>query len=321
MTIFHNNHLIALLRHSADVGLIRTAAQSENTRIIYQWGWKCFTAWCKKKGMNPQEVDADDIIRFFVAMGYEGPTGNKPLSLNTLRIFRSALNDKWTQMGIHSPASEKIIDDLFKGLARILGRSQIRVKAIREYQLLAMLQLCKKTLHGFRDATILSLGFSAALRRSEVCNLQAGNLIGQCSEGITLIIHRSKTDQEGMSQSIAVIEGRVIRPLKHLRKWLKESQIQEGYLFQTLKNGVPTGKAIAPGEIGILVKRYVGLIGLDPKEYSGHSLRAGFVTSAAAHHARIDKIMEVTRHKNAQSVYRYIRDVDSFRDPAGASFL
>ena len=70
-----------------------------------------------------------------------------------------------------------------------------------------------------------------------------------------------------------------------------------------------------------LVKRYVRSIGLDPAEYSGHSLRAGFVTSAAVHRASLDKIMDVTRHRSADMVLRYIRRADPFEDHAGATFL
>ena len=63
------------------------------------------------------------------------------------------------------------------------------------------------------------------------------------------------------------------------------------------------------------------MIGLDSQEYSGHSLRAGFVTCAVAVRARINKIMEVTRHKKAETLLKYIRDEDSFVDHAGAAFL
>ena len=63
------------------------------------------------------------------------------------------------------------------------------------------------------------------------------------------------------------------------------------------------------------------MVGLDPKDISGHSLRAGFVTSAAVHRARIDKIMEVTRHTSPATVMQYIRDADAFSDHAGQDFL
>ena len=70
-----------------------------------------------------------------------------------------------------------------------------------------------------------------------------------------------------------------------------------------------------------LIKQYVRMAGLDSTDISGHSLRAGFVTSAACHHARLDKIMEVTRHTNPSTVMKYIRDADSFTDHAGERFL
>lgn len=70
-----------------------------------------------------------------------------------------------------------------------------------------------------------------------------------------------------------------------------------------------------------LVKHYAAKIGLDPKEVAGHSLRAGFVTSAAAHHARLDKIMAVTRHTSPATVMQYIRDADAFTEHAGEAFL
>lgn len=96
----------------------------------------------------------------------------------------------------------------------------------------------------------------------------------------------------------------------------------EGPLFQSLwRGGRLRGRRLHHSDIPRLVKHYVEAIGLDPAEYSGHSLRAGFVTSAAVHGARLDKIMEVTRHSSAEMVLRYIRQVEAFDDHAGAAFL
>lgn len=74
-------------------------------------------------------------------------------------------------------------------------------------------------------------------------------------------------------------------------------------------------------DIPRIVKHYAALIGLNPKDIAGHSLRAEFVTSAAVHRARLDKIMEVTRHRSPATVMGYIRDVDAFADPTGQGFL
>ena len=117
-------------------------------------------------------------------------------------------------------------------------------------------------------------------------------------------------------------EGRLLRPVARLRRWLGLSAIERGPLFQTMRRGGHVqGRPLHPTDVVRTVKRCVKAIGLDPADYSGHSLRAGFVTSAAAHRARLDKIMEVTRHTSPDMVLRYIRQADAFEDHAGAAFL
>jgi integrase len=70
-----------------------------------------------------------------------------------------------------------------------------------------------------------------------------------------------------------------------------------------------------------IVKRYVQRVGLDPASYSGHSLRSGFLTSAAASGASIWKLSEVCRHKSLDTLRGYVRRVDLFKDHAGVGFL
>lgn len=130
------------------------------------------------------------------------------------------------------------------------------------------------------------------------------------------------TLHNGKGEKIAIPEGKRIKPIKRLKDWLKVSGISSGYLFQTLKRGGGLkGKKMHHSDIPRIVKYYAAQIGLDASEIAGHSLRAGFVTSAAAHHARLDKIMEVTRHRNPATVMEYIRDADAFSDHAGERFL
>lgn len=303
--------------------VLRRAARSENTRIAYEKAWQCFISWCQSVDLVPEAAKSEDIVRFFVAMASEGSIGGrKPLALNTLRLYRSGLNDRWRRLGSPSPASATMVDEVLQGLARLRGDRPRRVKALREHQILEMLRSCGRGLHGLRDAAVLSLGFAAALRRSELCCLRTTDLERRGSEGILVHVRRSKTDAQGIGQSVAVLEGKVVKPIHRVERWLQSAAIRTGFVFQTLlRGGVPSGRSLDPGDVARIVKRHARRIGLDPREYSGHSLRAGFVTSAAVHHARIDKIMEVTRHRSAETVLKYIRDEDSFVDHAGASFL
>lgn len=302
---------------------LRKAAHAENTRKAYAKAWNRFSQYCLGKGIEPQKACADDVVDFFIQLASQRVgTSNRMLSMGTLKLYRSALNRCFAEMDLTSPASALQVGDVLGGLSRIRDDPPRRVKALREYEIIAMLDKCPDTIFGLRDASMISLGFAAALRRSELCKLLVEDVTVISPDRMIILIRQSKTDQQGKGQKIAVLEGNMVRPVSRLNAWLKRTTICKGYLFQTFnKGGVLSGKPLSHSEVPRLVKKYVEIIGLDPADYSGHSLRAGFVTSAAVHHARLDKIMEITRHRNPATVLQYIRDADVFEDHAGAGFL
>jgi site-specific recombinase XerD len=69
------------------------------------------------------------------------------------------------------------------------------------------------------------------------------------------------------------------------------------------------------------VKKRARAAGLDPALFSGHSLRAGFVTSALESGADVLKVMDVTRHRSVQTLKGYDRRAKAFKDHAGKGFL
>ena len=302
---------------------IRQAAYSENTRIAYEKGWRCFTRYCDGRGLCPYEATSEHIVEFFATVaGQATDAPGRGKAIGTLRLYRSALNRRYAERGEASPAAATIVGDALRGLARLKDDVPRRVKALRDYHIVAMLDECPKSRFGRRDAAMLALGFAAALRRSELCGLRLGDIDLIERDRMTVTIRGSKTDRRGEGQSVAVPNGKVIKPISRLRKWLQTASIAEGYVFQTFRRGgTPSGRPLSHSEVPRLVKRYAARIGLDPRSYSGHSLRAGFVTSAAANHARLDKIMEVTRHRNPTTVLKYIREATVFVDHAGAAFL
>jgi integrase len=67
------------------------------------------------------------------------------------------------------------------------------------------------------------------------------------------------------------------------------------------------------------VKRYATAAGLDPQAFSGHSLRAGFVTTAAERNVELTRIMDVTRHRDVRTVTVYVRRANLFKGHAAGS--
>jgi len=107
-----------------------------------------------------------------------------------------------------------------------------------------------------------------------------------------------------------------------VQAWLQAAGIMEGLLFRAVrKDGRLKPQGLRGIDVARAVKRYAARAGLDPAEFSGHSLRAGFVTSAAETGASILKIQEVSRHKSVDVLSGYVRRVDLFKDHAGDGFL
>ncbi len=320
---------ISIAERKAFYGEVLSSALANNTRIAYDKGWRCFEDYCVEKKINPFSAKPEQAADFIIELAtYPSPKSGKTLSMRTVALYRSGINKKYVEAGKISPMNHPKVNAVFKGLGRVRGTASRQVKALREHHIKEMLDQCNGTLIGLRDAAIIAIGFAAALRRSEICGLTTSDIEfikptnADDPKKMFIYVRKSKTDQQGRGQKIAIPEGKYLKPIQRLQDWLKASGITEGYLFQTMKRGGKIlGRPMHHSDIPRLVKHYVQLIGLDPKEVSGHSLRAGFVTSAAVHHARLDKIMEITRHSNPQTVMRYIRDADCFRDHAGEKFL
>ena len=308
---------------------VLASALATNTRIAYEKGWSRFTEYCTEVDIaDPLLASPDIVARFLVQLATKpSPHSGTVLSMGTVTLYKSAVNRKYTEAGKSSPTNHPVVRATLKGLARLKGTACRRVEALREYHIHGMLSQCAETTIGRRDAAIIAVGFAGALRRSEICDLIVDDVeFLEPKKGsnrhMFLTIRRSKTDQQGRGQRIAILDGSVIRPIFRLQMWLRSSRITSGPLFQSMKRGGRVqGKPLHHSDIPRIVKHYASRIGLNPKEVAGHSLRAGFVTSAAVHHARLDKIMAVTRHTNPATVMQYIRDADSFSDHAGENFL
>jgi hypothetical protein len=109
-------------------------------------------------------------------------------------------------------------------------------------------------------------------------------------------VRRSKTDQEAQGEAIAVLHGTVTCPIEAMCAWLHAAGIGNGAVFRHVKKGGRLGERLTDKRVG-----------LNPVLFAGHSLRAGFVTSAAANGASPLRIMDVSRHKSINTLQAYIR--------------
>jgi integrase len=196
------------------------------------------------------------------------------------------------------------------GIRRTLGARSAKKAPILLAELRAMVAACDTGgLQGKRDRALLLVGWAGAFRRSELVALDVGDL--SFSGGVKLTLRRSKTDQEGagMVKVIPSIEELELDPVRALRAWIEAAGIRSGPVFRRVDrwgrvaSGRLTGRAVA-----IVVKRLAQQAGLDPRGFSGHSLRSGFTTAAASAGVESRDIMAQTGHRSEAVMRGYIQD-------------
>ena len=119
-------------------------------------------------------------------------------------------------------------------------------------------------------------------------------------EGLLITIRRSKTDQEGIGRKVAIPRGEITCPIAALRAWLEASEITEGAVFRRVFNKLAqrvADRRLAAHNVATIVKAAAAKLGLETAAFAGHSLRAGFVTSAVKRGANLIKITDVTGHR------------------------
>ena len=135
-------------------------------------------------------------------------------------------------------------------------------------------------------------------------------------------IRKSKTDQEGLGATIAIVSGSIACPVEATRNWIEAARIAAGPLFRPVsRGGCISDRRLSDRAVADVVKAYARLVGLNAADFSGHSLRSGFLTSAARRGASIFKMMDVSRHRSVDTLRGYVRDAELFRDHAGTGLL
>jgi integrase len=277
------------------------AATAKNTVRAYDSDLAHFLAW---GGSIP--TDPGIVAKYFAAH-------SNMLSVATLARRVIAIRRAHALGGLPDPTKSELVRLTLRGVRRLHGRPQRRAAPIRLEHLADIVSRLGSERRDLRDRALLLVGFAGAFRRSELTAIDCG-WIEREERGIVITLPRSKTDQEGRGRDIAIPRiGGPICPVAALDSWLATSGIANGPLFRPVsKAGRVLSNPLSASAIATVVKQRVAQIGLDPARYSGHSLRAGFATSAAAAGLPAWKIKAQTGHTSDMVLSRYIRETDIF---------
>jgi site-specific recombinase XerD len=281
------------------------SSKSINTLRAYKSDFYDFEKFCYKFGFKSLPSDPKAISLYLTDLSNK----NK---FSTLKRRLASINVVHKIKGFHIDIKHPIITENLIGIKRRIGSYQKGKKPILINNLYKIIDFINQNqvninLQLIRDKAIILLGFAGGFRRSELVSLEKSDL-EFISEGLKITLRKSKSDQygQGLIKGIPYFKNTKYCPVLAVKKWILSSDnLSDKRLFPC------SDKTVA-----LIVKKYLGLIGLDSKQYSGHSLRSGFATSTAASGADERSIMAMTGHKSTEMVRRYIKEANLFTNNA-----
>lgn len=189
------------------------ASKSDGTLRAYGSALRSFEAWCSAHGLQAVPADVTTVVDFLSA---EADAGRKVSS-----IAQKAAAIRWAHKtaGLPSPFEAEAVQNVMRGIRREVGVAPVQKLPATAERILTMIAHIPDTMAGKRDRAMLLLGFAGAFRRSELAALLIDDLtFGEA--GVDVLIRRSKTDQEGQGQTVAVPYGTHLLPVQALQRWL-----------------------------------------------------------------------------------------------------
>ena len=319
-----------------------TRASADATLRAYKSDWRLFCAWCAEARYAPLPATPATVAAFLTLLAERGFSPAKqrlskrgkllprkePMPLGKATIGRrlAAIVFAHRAAGIEPPTSQPNAARLEKAVRGIRktkkGELPGKKRAADGDVLRDMLRSVDgDDLRAYRDRALLSVGMAGAFRRSELVAITVAR-ISEDSRGLLIRIPTSKTDQEGKGHTVAIPDGRRLEPVRHYRAWLEKAGIASGPVFRKLTpQGRLTDKAMSAQGVALVVKAAAVAAGYPAELFSGHSLRAGFLTEAGRQNANLFKMKEHSRHASIEMVSEYVRDHERFREHAGEGFL
>ena len=311
------NNLINDLKALQEETLLNLqSSKAINTIRAYKSDFKDFGLFCAQNGFKSLPSEPKIVSLYLTHLS------TKEVKMSTLKRRLVSIGVIHKLKGHYLDTKHPIIIENIMGIKRRKGSVQKGKKPllINDLKLLinAINEVKEEEIKKFRDRSIILIGFSGGFRRNEIVSLDYDDL-DFVSEGLKINLKRSKTDQfgAGLIKGLPYFDNPQYCPVLSLQKWINISKINAGPLFRRFSKGSKlTDKRLTDQTVAHLIKKYLKLSGIESKNYSGHSLRSGFATSAAESGAEERSIMAMTGHKSTEMVRRYIKEANLIKNNA-----
>jgi site-specific recombinase XerD len=292
------------------------SSKANNTVKAYKSDFNDFSLFCAKNGFKSLPSEPKIVSLYLTHLS------SKDAKMSTLKRRLVSIGVIHKLKGNYLDTKHPSIIENIMGIKRRKGSIQLGKKPILINNLKEIINVIdkqnKEEIKKFRDRSIILIGFSGGFRRNEIVSLDFEDL-DFVPEGLKINLRRSKTDQfgEGFKKALPYFDSSQYCPVVSLKKWIEVSKIASGPLFRRFAKGSRlSNNRLTDQTVALLIKEYLQLAGIDSKNYSGHSLRSGFATSAAESGVEERNIMAMTGHKSTEMVRRYIKEANLFKNNA-----
>jgi len=292
------------------------SSKANNTVRAYKSDFNDFELFCLQNGFKSLPSEPKIVSLYLTSLS----TKNAKMTTLKRRIVSIGVIHKLK--GHYLDTKHPSIIENIMGIKRRKGSIQNRKKPLLISSLKTIINVIddqkKEEIKKLRDRSIILIGFSGGFRRNEIVSLDYDDL-DFVPEGVKINLKKSKTDQfgEGFTKALPYFDNSQYCPVVTLKKWIEISRIISGPLFRRfIKGSKLSDNRLTDQTVALLIKEYLNLAGIDSKNYSGHSLRSGFATSAAESGAEERNIMAMTGHKSTEMVRRYIKEANLFKNNA-----
>jgi integrase len=282
--------------------------KAKSTRRAYRSSFAGFDGWCTSRGLRACPAPPATVAVYLAALADAGA------AVSTIEKTLAAIAHEHRSRGFVWPRGEPAVRETMAGIRRKIGTSSAKKAPVSDDELAALVATLDEDLVGLRDRALLTLGWSSACRRSELVALNVADVELQ-AEGLLVHVRRSKGDQEGkgFDKGIPYASAPSLCAVRALRAWLEAAGIKEGPIFRAVdKHGHVAKTALSDRSVARVVQRAAFAAGLDPSRYGGHSLRSGFMTTAAEKGRPLEAIMRQTGHKSERVARGYIQHATVF---------
>ena len=289
-------------------------SKAKNTVRAYKSDFKDFSLFCVQNDFKNLPSDPKIVSLYLTHLS------TKDIKISTIKRRLVSIGVIHKMKGHYLDIKHPLIIENLMGIKRRKGTIQKGKKPLLIRDLKAIIDVINQQkiedIKKLRDKTIILIGFSGGFRRNEIVSLDFDDL-EFVYEGVKITVKKSKTDQfgEGFIKALPYFENELYCPVISLKQWLNISKITKGSIFRRFTKGSNlSNNRLTDQTVALLIKEYLKLAGMDSSNYSGHSLRSGFATSAAESGVEERGIMAMTGHKSTEMVRRYIKETNLFKN-------